>query len=217
MTSTKLLPKSAPFGRVCFECSEVARRVDNRCSESVPVTTSDSELTPLKSTTGIVDEPGDVTRMAPYVAALNGLLDVEQVRRTRLIDIRATHTDPKVATKVVNAVADAFGLWNLEVRTKTNTIAGTYLQKRIADLQSQIRNGEEQLVNYAQSHQILSLDSNQNTVVERLAGLNKQLLEAENERNLAEASYRASLTPGLRASAEISDKQIQDFRTSLAE
>lgn len=184
----------------------------------VPVTTSDSELTPLKSSTGIVEEPGDVTRMAPYVTALNGLLDVEQVRRTRLIDIRATHTDPKVATKVVNAVADAFGLWNLEVRTKTNTIAGTYLQKRIAELQSQIRNGEEQLVNYAQSHQILSLDSNQNTVVERLAGLNKQLLDAENERNLAEASYRASLTPGsAEASAEISDKQIQDFRARLAE
>jgi len=187
-------------------------------SNQVPVTGGDAELKPLKSTTGIVDEPGDVARMAPYVAALQALLEVEPVKRTRLIDIRATHTDPKVATKVVNAVADSFGLWNLEVRTKTNTIAGTYLQKRIAELQSQIRNGEEQLVNYAQSHQILSLDSNQNTVVERLAGLNKQLLDAENERNLAEASYKASLTPGsAEASAEISDKQIADFRARLAE
>lgn len=187
-------------------------------SNQVPVAGADLELKPLRSTTGIVDEPGDVARMAPYVSALQGLLDVEQVKRTRLIDIRATHTDPQVATKVVNAVADAFGLWNLEVRTKTNTIAGTYLQKRIAELQSQIRNGEEQLVNYAQSHQILSLDSNQNTVVERLAGLNKQLLDAENERNLAEASYRASLTPGsAEASVEISDKHISDFRARLAE
>lgn len=187
-------------------------------ANQVPVTDSEAGLKPLKTTTGIVDEPGDVTRMAPYVGALQGLLDVEPVRRTRLIDIRATHTDPKVATKVVNAVADAFGLWNLEVRTKTNTIAGTYLQKRIAELQSQIRNGEEQLVNYAQSHQILSLDSNQNTVVERLAGLNRQLLDAENERNLAEASYKASFAPGsAEASAEISDKQISDFRARLAE
>jgi polysaccharide biosynthesis transport protein len=187
-------------------------------TNQVPIAGADGELIPLKSTTGIVDEPGDVARMAPYVAALQGLLDVEQVKRTRLIDIRATHTDPRVATKVVNAVADAFGLWNLEVRTKTNTIAGTYLQKRIAELQSQIRNGEEQLVNYAQSHQILSLDSNQNTVVDRLAGLNRQLLDAENERNLAEASYKASLTPGsAEASAEISDKQIADFRARLAE
>ena len=63
-----------------------------------------------------------------------GMIQVEQVKKTRLIDIRATHTDPAVATKVVNATADAFGLWNLEVKTKTNTVAGTYMQKRIAEL-----------------------------------------------------------------------------------
>src|SRR6185295_19862053 len=34
------------------------------------------------------------------------------------------------------------------------------------------------------------------TVVERLEGLNKQLLIAENERKLAESAYKASLQPG---------------------
>src|SRR5207237_1758533 len=101
-----------------------------------------------------------------------------------------------VAAKVANATADAFALWNLEVKTKTNSLAGTYLQKRIAELQSQIRNGEEQLVNYAQSHEILSLDASQNTVAERIAGMNKEWMEAENDRSLAEAAYRTSLMPG---------------------
>ena len=172
----------------------------------------------LMSTGFTTDDPAEIERLAPYVDSLQGILDIEQVKRTRLIDIRASHTNPAVATKVVNATADAFALWNLEVKTKTNTVAGTYMQKRIAELQSQIRNGEEQLMNYAQSHEILSLDASQNTVVERLAGLNKELLEAENERSLAEASYRASLVPGAaEASAEISDKQISDFKTRLAE
>lgn len=123
-----------------------------------------------------------------------------------------------MAAKVVNATADAFGLWNLEVKTKTNTVAGTYLQKRIAELQSQIRNGEEQLANYAQSHEILSLDASQNTVVERLVGLNRQLLEAENDRNLAEAAYRAGSAPrAAEASVEISDRQIAELKEKLAE
>jgi capsular exopolysaccharide synthesis family protein len=146
------------------------------------------------------------------------MLDVAQVKKTRLIDVRATHTDPAVATKVVNATADAFALWNLEVKTKTNSLAGTYLDKRIAELQSQIRSGEEQLVNYAQSHEILSLDASQNTVVERLTGLNRVLLDAENERHLAEAAFRASLLPGAaEANAETADKSIADFKTRLAE
>jgi succinoglycan biosynthesis transport protein ExoP len=172
----------------------------------------------LASTLAATDDQANIERLAPYVASLQGMLDVEQVKKTRLIDIRADHTDPVVATKVVNATADAFALWNIEVKTKTNTIAGTYLQKRIAELQSQIRNGEEQLANYAQNHEILSLDASQNTVVERLAGLNKLLLEAENDRNLAESNYRASLMLGVaEANAEISDKQIADFKGRLAE
>lgn len=183
----------------------------------VPVTAEDPSQQ-LRSTSATVDEPGDIARLAPYVGELRAILEVEPVKRTRLIDIFTTHTDPKVATKVANAVADAFRLWNLDVRTKTNSIAGSYLQMRIAELQSQIRNGEEQLANYAQSHQILSLDSTQNTVVERLAGLNKQLLDAENERSLAEAAYRSSLAPGAAAAnAEISDKLIGDLRAKLAD
>ncbi len=182
------------------------------------LTVPESSNVALTSANLSTDDPAEIERLAPYVDSLQGMLDVEQVKKTRLIDIRASHTDPAVATKVVNATADAFGLWNLEVKTKTNTVAGTYMQKRIAELQSQIRNGEERLMNYAQSHEILSLDASQNTVVERLAGLNKELLEAENERSLAEASYRVSLAPGAaEANAEISDKQITDFKGRLAE
>ncbi len=172
----------------------------------------------LSSMTSAVDEPAEIERLTPYVDSLQGMLEVEQVKKTRLIDLRANHTDPAVAAKVVNATADAFALWNLEVKTRTNSVTGTYLQKRIAELQSQIRNGEEQLLNYAQSHEILSLDASQNTVVERLAGLNKELLEAENDRSLAEAAYRTSLVPGAaEANAEVSDKQVGDLKTHLAE
>ncbi len=172
----------------------------------------------LTSVTSSIDDPAEIERLTPYVDSLQGMLEVEQVKKTRLIDLRASHTDPTVATKVVNATADAFALWNLEVKTRTNSVTGTYLQKRIAELQSQIRNGEEQLLNYAQSHEILSLDASQNTVVERLAGLNKELLEAENDRSLAEAAYRTSLMPGAaEANAEVSDKQVGDLKTHLSE
>ena len=184
-----------------------------------PVPLKQDESDPIIQTAASsLDDPAEVDRLAPFVDSIQGMLDVSQVKKTRLIDISASHTDPAVAAKVANATADAFALWNLAVKTKTNTVAGTYLQRRIAELQSQIRTGEEQLVNYAQSHEILSLDASQNTVVERLAGLNRQLLEAENERNLAEASYQAAAQPGsAEASVEITDTQITDWKVTLGE
>jgi capsular exopolysaccharide synthesis family protein len=149
-------------------------------------------------------------RLADYVEDLQLGVRVEPVketrltvRETRLIDVSYRHTDPHLAAKIVNDIAETFVLQNLEKRTETSSSTGSYLQQRIAELQSNIRNKEEELINYGKTHQILSLNEKENTVVERLAGLNKQLLDAENERKLAEAAYNASLQPGAaRALAE---------------
>lgn len=138
----------------------------------------------------------EIRRLNPYVRTIQGGLDIEQVGHTRLVEIRFTHLDPQIAAKVVNAIADAFVYVNLERMSDSNAGAASFLKKRIADLQAQIRSGEERLNNYAREHQIISLDQNQNTVVDRLNALNRQLLLAENDLNLAEAAYRAALAPG---------------------
>src|SRR5207244_3143618 len=89
---------------------------------------------------------------------------------------------------------------------------------RVAELQSTLHADEEKLVNYAKNNQILSLDASQNTVVERLSGLNKSLLEAENDRKLAEAEYNAAKAPGAaNALAEVSGKDIAESESKLSD
>lgn len=171
------------------------------------------------------EDLAEAKRLAPYVAAILSGLKVEPVKESRgyyketsLIDIRYSHTDPQVAAKVVNAIADTYVYANLEKKMETNSSTGTFLQKRIAELQQQIRTDEERLVNYARNNQIISLDPNQNTVVERLAGLNRQLLEAENERKTAEAAFKAASAPGAaEALAEGDAKQISELDGKLNE
>ena len=139
-------------------------------------------------------------------------------KETSLIDIKYGHTDPQVTSKVVNAIAETYVYSNLEKRTEANSTTGDFLQKRIAELQQQIRTGEERLVNYAKNNQIISLDPNQNTVVERLAGLNQQLLEAENERKTAEAAYNAAKAPdAASALTDDSSKQTGEIEAKLIE
>src|SRR3989441_4194750 len=165
------------------------------------------------------DDIAEANRLQPYVEMLQAPLSVKQLSDTRIIEIRFKHQDPEIAEKINNAIADTFVVSNLERKTETTNSAGDFLQRRIADLQSEIRGDEEQLINYAKNHQILSLDASQNTVVDRLAGLNKQLLEAENDRKAAEAAYRAVLAPGaLEAQAEAtSNKSSATTEAKLAE
>lgn len=170
----------------------------------------------------------EARRLAPYVKEMLDDLKIEPVveRRlgyardnTRLIEIAFTHRDPQLAAKAVNSIADTFVLLNLERRAETNVSTGDFLQKRVAELQAQIRGSEERLINYARNHQILSLNAEQNTVVERLVGLNKQLLEAENKRKIAEATYQAAQTPGAASALaeEHAARQVTDMETRLAE
>ena len=171
------------------------------------------------------EETEEAERLAPFVEVLERDLKIEpvketrlQVKETRLIEISYLSSDAKLGARIVNALADSFAAANLEKKTRTGSAAGDFLEKRIAELQSQIRSGAEQLVAYGKDNQILSLDPTQNTVVDRLTGLNKQLLEAENERKLAESAYHAAQAPGAASAlAPENAKNIDDAEQKLTE
>jgi capsular exopolysaccharide synthesis family protein len=171
------------------------------------------------------DDLEEAQRLEPFVSRLQTNLKIDPVKQTRvgtstrdtrLIDITLDYGDPQLAAKIVNVIADTFVLSNLEKKTETNANAGDFLQRRVAELQSQIRSGEERLINYAKDHQILSLDGNQNTVVERLAGLNTQLLQAENDRKTAEAEYKAARAPGAAAALTTTKDGKDELDSKLA-
>lgn len=171
------------------------------------------------------EDLAEAKRLAPYVNAILGGLKVDPVKETRglyketrLIDISFTHTDPEVASKVVNAIAETYVFNNLEKKSETNTTTGDFLQKRIAELQQLTHTDEERLVNYAKNNQILSLDASQNTVVERLGALNRQLGEAENARITAEAEFKEAQRPGAATALTEADQlKASESETKLAD
>jgi len=186
--------------------------------DQLPLTTTVAQATAR-------EDLNEAKRLAPYVNTILSGLKVDPVKEargyykeTRLIDIKFSHPVPDVTSKIVNAIAETYVFSNLEKRTEANSTTGDFLQKRIAELQQQIRTSEERLVNYAKNNQIISLDPNQNTVVERLAGLNQQLLQAENDRKTAEAAYNAAKAPdAANALAEDSAKPTNDLEAKLIE
>jgi len=186
---------------------------------------SELPVTPV-SPANSSEELAEAKRLLPYVRALQGGLRVEPVResrtgydkQTRLIDVTYTHGDPDIAAKITNAIAESFVRSNLEKKNENTASTSEFLSQRVAELQSQIRADEQKLEAYAKSNQILSLDASQNTVVDRLTGLNKQLLEAENDRKMAEAAYNAATAPGAASAlVEASVAQINDAEQKLAD
>lgn len=159
-------------------------------------TSSEEFSSSLNSELVSADEIAEAIRLAPYVDILKKNLTVEPVREsratvkdTRLIEVSFRSNDPELAAFVVNGIGETFALSNQEQRSGTSRKTSDFLQKRIADLQADIRSDELKLVELERSEGILKTPGDQTIVLERLAGLNKDLLTAENERKTAEAEY----------------------------
>lgn len=144
------------------------------------------------------EEIAEAIRLAPYVDIIRKNLGVEPVREsratfkdTRLIDISFRHSNPELAAMIVNGISDVFTKQNQEKRTGKNVKTSDFLQDRVANLQSQIKADEIKLADLKKTSGIINLDENSTIVLQRLEGLNKQLLDSENGRKNAEANYNA--------------------------
>ncbi|MCM3874402.1 MAG: polysaccharide biosynthesis tyrosine autokinase [Pyrinomonadaceae bacterium] len=141
----------------------------------------------------------EAERLAKHVSAIRNGLDVKLTETSRLININFSHSDPNSAARAANVVADTFVQANWERRAASTSSTSDFLQKRIAELQSKIGENERRLIEYARDHQIFPLDSGRDIESDRLAALDRGLLEAENLRKAAEAEYQGALAPGAAA------------------
>src|ERR1700756_2031100 len=135
----------------------------------------------------------DPVQAAGLLGAFRGGLSVQPVPSTRLIQVSYTHSDPRFATEITNALVKTFIEENF--RTKYNSASQTseWLGKELADLQLKVQTSEEKLVRYQKDHGILGVDEKQNIVTEKLGELNKELTEAETDRIEKEANYKLAM------------------------
>lgn len=144
------------------------------------------------------EDVAEAIRLAPYVKIMQTNLDSQPVREsratfkdTRLIVVSYRHTNPELAAFIVNGVIETFSKSNQEKRTGTSKKTNDFLGERVASLKTEIKNDEIRLFNFKKNAGIINTEGEQTIVIDRLTGLNRQLLEAENQRKNAEALYRS--------------------------
>ena len=133
--------------------------------------------------TGGALTPEELTKLEPYEDAIIAGEVIEGVPNTNLVDIKFIHSDPVIAQKVANTLAEVFVNNNFERATVGSTNAEVVLAKEIASLQSKIKHDQEVQFNYAKARGLpLSTGAAGDLDATRLATLSGQLLAAENER-----------------------------------
>jgi polysaccharide biosynthesis transport protein len=119
-----------------------------------------------------------------------GMLNVEPVKRSRLVKIAISAANPVLAAQIANAHADAYIRQGFTLRNQANEEARKFLETKLAELKDRVEKSENTLNDFRRQKGIISLDDKENIVIDRLADLNKRLTEAEAERIGFEAQAR---------------------------
>ncbi len=145
-------------------------------------------------------------------------LKVELVRNTRVVAVTYSAHDPQLAARAVNELFTQYGEYMLEARSDSTRKATEWLQEQLALLRDRAEKAQEELVRYSRENEIVQLSENQTITVERLADLNRRLIEAETDRIRAETLYRLSREGEVDALPPVlADPQVQALNARLAE
>jgi capsular exopolysaccharide synthesis family protein len=177
-------------------------------------------LSPPLQTVG--SDPGEAQAASVEVSpalidAYIDRLEIAPVQRTRLVKIAFSTPDPDLAARVANMHARAYLEQGIERRSHANEEARYFLQGKLAELKDRVEKSEATLHRYRRDKGIISLDNRDNIVVDRLADLNKRLIEAEVDRIGLEAQthlIRKSKYDTL--PAVINNSQLQALKGELA-
>jgi succinoglycan biosynthesis transport protein ExoP len=109
-------------------------------------------------------------------------ISVSLVRGSRLISVTVEDWDPKNARHLAQAVIDEFFQESLDERGRDTASARDLLLAEARRISAELRASEEKLAAYRDKYNAVSLEDQQNIVVERLRDLNQQVTAAQNAR-----------------------------------
>ncbi|HEU4768722.1 MAG TPA: polysaccharide biosynthesis tyrosine autokinase [Pyrinomonadaceae bacterium] len=139
------------------------------------------------------DEPltaEELAALEPYEDAIIAGESIDGIVGTNLFRIKFRHTDPEMAQKVANTIAEVFRSNNIERTTANSSKAEDVLAREISNWQDKIRQDTEALFNYARETGLPpTMDQSLNVEAQRLSDLSRQVLDAENRRKTAQAVY----------------------------
>ena len=136
--------------------------------------------------------PQELAALEPFEDMIIGNEEVAGIVNTNLFTIKYRHSNPEMAQKIANTLAEVFAFNNLERSTFGSNNAQDLLSRQIAALQTKIRYDQERQFNYARENNVPLLTTGQNVEDQRLAQLSSQVLQAQNDRKTAQAIYQSA-------------------------
>lgn len=166
-------------------------REDEKPTDSLPIVSDTAEAAPDSNQLELTSE--EEKRVTLYAATLRGGLNVEQRERTNLVNVSIRSTNPELAARVADKVAEVFRDQDAERETQGAKNAAEDLGRSIDELRDTIALQEVELIEYMRSSGLPLQEKGQDLAASRLGTLSETWLRAMEARRQLEGRYNAAV------------------------
>jgi len=119
-------------------------------------------------------------------------LDIQNVKKTNLIQITGKGKNPEEAQKISQGVVDSFLAMQTEMNQQTQSLLIKFLTERIELAKKESEEAEKKLSDYSKEHKIYSPDEQIQSALSRLDAFDKSIGDMEVDSKSARAQYDAA-------------------------
>ncbi|MBP7010295.1 MAG: polysaccharide biosynthesis tyrosine autokinase [Kiritimatiellae bacterium] len=141
---------------------------------------------------GFLAQSKDFRESKDPVRQLAELIQVTPARSGFVLDVSVERESPTEAARIVNAVVSSYLAENRRRRMGVSDEGIAELKKKAEELRVRLNESTTALHAFMATNRMVSFEDAQNIVVDRLKGLNQNLMKAEPLRMQAEAHYRTA-------------------------
>ncbi|MFH1351241.1 MAG: polysaccharide biosynthesis tyrosine autokinase [Pseudomonadota bacterium] len=148
-----------------------------------------------KSSLAAPDESEKYDPDSSLVTGFIGRVNISPIRNSRLVDVNFQAKDPVLVAKIVNTLARTYIDQNLETKLSAVQDAVRWLHSRVEEERKRVEKAEQALLRYKEAHSIITgfSDELEKVTAQKLAELNKQVVDAESRRVEAETRYQQAM------------------------
>ena len=142
---------------------------------------------------GLAKKPGFLAGKTPeeQAEAAQGFVTITAVEKSRMINIVVEHPDAQIASDLANALAQSYIQQDLDNRMGASMQAIDWLRDRSEEYREKLEKGLLELQEYREKTGSVSLEEDQNIVIEKLKALNAVLTVAQTERIQVETMWQS--------------------------
>lgn len=119
-------------------------------------------------------------------SALNKDITIAPIRLSRLVEVKAEHPDPEVATKIANTLVTTFIRANLDRKKSKSLEFLSWLKNEESTLENRVKEAEQDLQKYRENNKMVSLAQEENILLQALRQSQQDLDRAQGEATVAQ-------------------------------